>query len=216
MDATHRANSSATAPAALETVTSRQYSAGMTVSAHDVAAVLRERLPGLPTLKLHKLLYYTQAHHLVATGQPLFGEAVSAWDMGPVVAPLWQAEREKQAAPPRRPLGDTQLNIVDYVVTRYGNLSGADLMHLTHAEDPWLLADRDRPAKGSVRIRNEWMRDYFRDEPHDEGEVWFSQAQIAALTADVIARGPAATATSGDESEQLRAQLDELEAQLSA
>jgi uncharacterized phage-associated protein len=53
-------------------------------------------------------------------------------------------------------------DILDYVVSRYGKLSGIDLMHLSHAEDPWLLANRNRPAGGSVRIRNEWTRDYFR------------------------------------------------------
>jgi hypothetical protein len=36
----------------------------MVVSAHDVAAALRARLPDLPTKKLHKLLYYCQGHHL--------------------------------------------------------------------------------------------------------------------------------------------------------
>ncbi|BAL92817.1 hypothetical protein AMIS_75970 [Actinoplanes missouriensis 431] len=32
-------------------------------------------------------------------------------------------------------------------------LTGLDLQHLTHAEDPWLLADRERPRGGSARIR---------------------------------------------------------------
>lgn len=179
----------------LELVALRQYPATMTVSAHDVAAILREQIPGLPTLKLHKLLYYVQAHHLAAVDEPLFGEAVSAWDMGPVVVPLWQAENEGQPKPPRRELSAGQLNIVDYVVTRYGSLSGVDLMHLTHAEDPWMLADRERPPKGSVRIRNEWMRDYFRNEPHDEGEIWFTPEQISEMTAGAEERrrnlGPA-------------------------
>jgi len=167
----------------MEVVAPPTYGADMTVSAHDVAAALRERIPGLAGLKLHKLLYYVQAHHLAATGEPVFGETVSAWDMGPVVAPLWQAERDGHPAPPRRQLDNSHLNIVDYVVSRYGRASGIDLMHMTHAEDPWLLADRDRPAKGSAKIRNEWMRDYFRNEPHDEGEVWFTPEKIAELTA---------------------------------
>lgn len=172
----------------LEDVAPSPYSSPMTVSAHDVAAVLRERLPGLAGLKLHKLLYYVQAHHLAVTGEPLFGEAVTAWDMGPVVAPLWTAEDRGEPAPPRRTLTDGHLNVIDYVITRYGALSGIDLMHLTHAEDPWLLADRDRPPKGSARIRNEWMRDYFRAEPHDEGEVWFTPEKVAELAASAAER----------------------------
>lgn len=194
----------------VEFVIPGQYPATMTVSAHDVAAVLRERLPGLPTLKLHKLLYYVQGHHLAALNAALFGEAVSAWDTGPVVAPLWHAEDRSEPAPPRGFLTDGQLNIVDYVVTRYGNLSGTDLMHLTHAEDPWKKANESRQPGGSARIRNEWMRDYFRSEPHDEGEVWFSQEKIATLTAGARQRRQALGSADRADNDRLWATFDEI------
>lgn len=167
----------------MEIVVPPNYPADMTVSAHDVAAVLRERIPGLTPLKLHKLLYYVQAHHLAAVDKPLFAEAVSAWDMGPVVGELWKAEDRGEPAPPRRQLTSGHLNIIDYVISRYGSLHGIDLMHMTHAEDPWKTADEGRSQGDSARIRNEWMRDYFRDEPHDEGEIWFTQEKVAELTA---------------------------------
>jgi len=48
------------------------YAVNMSASAHDVAAALRDRLPGLPTKKLHKLLYFCQGHHLAVKGEPLF------------------------------------------------------------------------------------------------------------------------------------------------
>jgi uncharacterized phage-associated protein len=51
----------------------------MTVSARDVAAAIRERLPRVPTKKLHKLLYYCQGHHLAHFGKPLFSDTISAW-----------------------------------------------------------------------------------------------------------------------------------------
>src|SRR4051812_11408513 len=74
----------------------RNYSAGMaTRSAHDVAAEIRRRLPGVPTKRLHKLLYYCQGHHLATFGEPLFSETISAWDMGPVVGQLWYAESQQ-------------------------------------------------------------------------------------------------------------------------
>jgi hypothetical protein len=120
-------------------------------------------------------------------------------------------ERDGAPAPPPRPLSDGQRNIIDYVVSRYGNLSGTDLMHLTHAEDPWLRANQGRLPGGGVRVRNEWMRDYFRsDEVHDEGEVWFTRQKIAELTAGAVERrrnmGPAGR----DETDLLRAKFDEL------
>lgn len=174
-------------------------------------------MQGLPTLKLHKLLYYVQAHHLASTGEPMFAETVSAWDKGPVVVALWDAERDASAAPPSRQLADGQRNVLDYVVSRYGKLSGTDLMHLTRAEDPWLLANQNRPAGGSVRIRNEWMQDYFRsDAVHDDGEVRFTNQKVAALTAGAAERRRNLGPADRDETDQLRASLDELTAQLSA
>ncbi|PZS38029.1 MAG: hypothetical protein DLM62_15890 [Pseudonocardiales bacterium] len=70
----------------------------MPLSAHEVAAVLRDRLPGLPTKELHKLLYYCQGHHLATVDEPLFGETISAGDMGPVVGTLWYAEKQGRRA----------------------------------------------------------------------------------------------------------------------
>jgi uncharacterized phage-associated protein len=134
----------------------------MAVSARDVAAVLRERLPGMPTKKLHKLLYYCQGHHLAAFGEPLFSETISAWDMGPVVGTLWRQEKQGQPPPGHAPLDEAQLNTVGYVLSRYGALTGLDLENLTHSEAPWQLANRSRRPGESARIESDWIREYFR------------------------------------------------------
>jgi hypothetical protein len=98
--------------------------AGGPVSAHDVAAEIRRRLPGVPTKKLHKLLYYCQGHHLGTFGAPLFTETISAWDMGPVVGELWYREGRREPLPSGRELTEAQLNTVGYVLSRYGALTG--------------------------------------------------------------------------------------------
>lgn len=134
----------------------------MPVSAHDVAAVLRRRQPGLPVKKLHKLLYYCQAHHLATFDEPLFAETISAYDMGPVVGTLWHQEKHGQVPASTRELGEAELNTIGYVLSRYGALSGTDLEHLTHGETPWQLANATRPPGGRARIDRVWMRDYFR------------------------------------------------------
>jgi uncharacterized phage-associated protein len=134
----------------------------MTVSAHDIAAALRAHLPGLPTKKLHRLLYYCQGHHLAVFDEPLFGETISAWDMGPVVGELWRQEKAGGSAPASATLGEAELNTIGYVVSRYGRLSGRDLEHLTHGEGPWRLADSRRRPGESVRIELDWIRVYFR------------------------------------------------------
>lgn len=158
------------------------------VSAHDVARELRRRSPGLGVKKLHKLLYYAQGHHLAATGAPLFVESVSAWDMGPVVGQLWRREKDGEPPPPEALLDEAGLNTVGYVTSRYGSLSGLDLEHLTHSEDPWRLADQRRRPGESVRMELSTMRQYFAaasasvddgDELHlDSGAVseWLSGA----------------------------------------
>jgi uncharacterized phage-associated protein len=132
------------------------------MTARDVAAELRRRLPGVGTKKLHKLLYYCQGHHLANFDEPLFSETISAWDMGPVVGQLWKEEAEGQADDPLPIVDEAELNTIGYVLSRYGALSGADLEHLTHSEAPWQLANRERPPSGSVRIDVEWIRGYFR------------------------------------------------------
>jgi len=138
------------------------YAASMPVSAHDVAAELRRRHPGLPTVKLHKLLYYCQGHHLATFGLPLFAESISAWDMGPVVGSLWYAERSGHPGGSTAPLEEAELNTIGYVLSRYGALSGRDLYHLTHSETPWRSADTGRSPGTSVRIPTTSIESYFR------------------------------------------------------
>lgn len=133
----------------------------MPVSAHDVAAVLRDRLPGVPAKKMHKLLYYCQGHHLAAFDEPLFVESVMAWDVGPVVGSLWFDEKNVEGPPPPADLTEAQLNTIGYVLSRYGALTGRDLENLTHSEPPWRTADSHRPAGQSARIELDWMRSYF-------------------------------------------------------
>jgi uncharacterized phage-associated protein len=134
----------------------------MVVSAHDIAAELRRRMPGVGTVKLHKLLYYVQGHHLAHSGEPIFRETISAYDMGPVVGALWGAERAGEQAPPRRDLDEAALNTIGYVVSRYGALTGNDLINLTHAETPWQTADALRAPGERATIRTDWIMEYFR------------------------------------------------------
>lgn len=152
-----------------------------TPSARDVAAELRARLPGLTGLKLHKLLYYCQGHHLATFGEALFSDRVSAWDMGPVVGSLWHEEKNGPPAPGfDSELGESALNTVGYVLSRYGSLSGRDLINLTHNELPWRRADSSRRPGESTLITPEWMQEYFGNEPPDDGEIVLDPAEVGA------------------------------------
>ena len=54
-----------------------------------VAEHVLKRLGSSSTMKLQKIVYYSQAYHLVRYGQPLFSERIEAWRNGPVVRDLY-------------------------------------------------------------------------------------------------------------------------------
>ena len=183
------------------------YTRPVSVPAQEVAAVVRERLPGVGAKKLHKLLYYCQGHHLATFGRPLFDETVSAWDMGPVVGSLWFAEKQGHAssALPRQPLGEAELNTVGYVLSRYGRLSGRDLEVLSHGEDPWQRADRSRRPGASARIEPEWMRDFFAA-ANDDDEIPLESDVVSSWLAGAPERSGRPPAR--DDLQRLRARLE--------
>ena len=139
------------------------YYQSMTASAHDVAAAIRQRLPGVGTLKLHKLLYFCQGHHLAFANVPLFEEPIEAWDHGPVVADLWRAEKHDLVHAEVAALDNSELNTIGYVVSRYGNNTGRDLETLTHNEGPWREAFRWKKLGRSARISDVEIRRFFLD-----------------------------------------------------
>jgi uncharacterized phage-associated protein len=150
------------------------------VSAHDVAHEIRSRLPGVDRLKVHKFLYYCQAWHLTWTGEPLFTEPVKAWDSGPVVAALWSDEEYGERPEPARALEGEQSSVVDYVVGRYGQLSGRDLVALTHHEDPWRETYAAGRAARNAVISHEAMRRFFEDDESWRDRQARAQAQAPA------------------------------------
>ena len=166
-------------------------SMGDTFPARSVATEIRRRLPGVPLKKLHKLLYYCQAHHLATFGTPLFVETISAWDMGPVVGQLWYLENQHgPSTSTEASLTEAELNTIGYVVSRYGHLSGLELERLTHSETPWIKADEARRELGvrAYKITIEELRSYFveqatldetEDAPLDRAEIetWLRDVQ---------------------------------------
>jgi uncharacterized phage-associated protein len=113
------------------------------VSAQDVAAyILRKRGP-MSSMKLQKLVYYSQAWHLVWEQRPLFPEKIQAWANGPVVYELFDAHRGQYTVGPDWLEGDPdaltpeERSSVDAVLDAYAHLDGRRLSHLTHAEAPW-------------------------------------------------------------------------------
>ncbi len=178
------------------------------MSAHAVAAELRRRIPNLPTKKLHKLVYYCQGHHLARFDDPLFSDTIVAWDMGPVVSQLWWAENNLKPEAAPAIVDEAALNTIEYVVSRYGRLTGRDLENLTHSEAPWKLADERRRNGGPDRIDITWIKGYFRTAEDDEdGLSAEAAAAVSAWAREAAAAMPATDDLPFDNPEQLLARL---------
>lgn len=141
---------------------------GAVASVHDVAAAVLERTGATNTFKLQKLVYYSQAWHLVWEGEPLFNSRLEAWANGPVCRELYARHRGRYTVS-EWPSGDPdrltpeELETIESVVRTYGRLSGRQLSHLTHQESPWIDARGNLPpgARGDAVIPLEAMEEYY-------------------------------------------------------
>ena len=118
-------------------------------SATQVAIYVLDRLGSVSTMKLQKLVFYSQALSLVKRGSPLFSERIEAWANGPVVPELFNAHRGTfvisrgfLGSPDDLALLPWETEVIDHVVDRLGAMTGAALSELTHGEEPWQAARR--------------------------------------------------------------------------
>lgn len=113
-----------------------------TAKVMDVAAYILKKLGPVTAMKLHKLLYYSQAWSLVWDDEPLFSEKIEAWANGPVISELYQHHKgqfQLSEWPEGEPenLTETQRETIDAVLEFYGDKKSMWLSELTHKEQPW-------------------------------------------------------------------------------
>jgi uncharacterized phage-associated protein len=131
-----------------------------------VAKYLIRYLP-VDNLKLQKLLYYSQAFHLVLHDKiPLFPEPIEAWDYGPVVPPVYRKYKpygfdilRNSGKPPV--LSADEKKTVDMVIGDLGFMTGTELINLTHRETPWINAYK--PGRPSGIISLDSMYKFFKE-----------------------------------------------------
>jgi uncharacterized phage-associated protein len=138
------------------------------ITAHDVAAYILEKSSPLTTMKLQKLVYYSQAWSLVWDEKPLFAEKIEAWTNGPVVPALYKEHKGKFqiASWPKgnaKLLGPVEQETVDAVLSYYGGRSSQWLSDLSHREQPWKEARRElEPGDPGIRtIKLASMAEYY-------------------------------------------------------
>lgn len=140
----------------------------MATTVHDVAAAVLSKTGTVSTMKMQKLVYYSQPWSLAITGEALFSEDFQAWANGPVCRQLFSRHRGYFSVSSwggdASKIDEFHDAIITLVVNKYGPLSAAKLSDLTHSEDPWKKAREGLPrgAYSEAVITPESMRDYYR------------------------------------------------------
>lgn len=122
----------------------------------------------ITNLKLQKLLYYAQGHHLAAQGRPLFSEDIQAWSHGPVVPSVYHSFKEFGAGPIQLADDDPfEWDDVDSATSQflakvwntYGGVAAWKLRNMTHAEAPWM--EHFSHGERNVVIPQDEIKAYF-------------------------------------------------------
>src|ERR1043165_5227292 len=148
----------------------------------DVAAYILEKHGPMTAMKLQKLVYYSQAWHLVWTdgAEQLFDEPVRAWANGPVVHELYDQHRGRLRLQPGDISGDpnrllpAERETINEVIAAYRDKSAQWLSELTHHEAPCREA-RERAGlapmdRGNAVISPASMYEYYQALTTDNSE----------------------------------------------
>lgn len=117
-------------------------------------------------LKLQKLLYYAQGHHLARRHRPLFSEEIQAWGHGPVVKDIYHAYKEYgRSGIPSDPnfsfseVDDKTTKFLVQIWDTFGSKTAWKLREMTHNEKPW-RSTYDEDVREKV-IPRTVIEDYF-------------------------------------------------------
>jgi uncharacterized phage-associated protein len=135
----------------------------------DVAAYILKKAGSMSTMKLQKLVYYSQAWSLVWDERPLFKEKICAWANGPVAPKLFDAHRGLYRVQAGDIGGDTKhldtvaRETVNAILKTYGDKTPQWLSDLTHLEAPWRQARAGitEGEHGNAEITHSMMYNYY-------------------------------------------------------
>ncbi|MBA3722273.1 MAG: DUF4065 domain-containing protein [Parachlamydiaceae bacterium] len=145
-------------------------------NAIEVAEYILEKTGSMTAMKLQKLVYYSQAWHLVWMDKPLFKDKIEAWRNGPVIPILFELHQGNFKLDPgffKNRLPQSNLNaptkksqdVIDRVINYYGAKDPHWLSQLAHMEDPWKTAHTHCPIVHKdqciVEITPQSMKDYY-------------------------------------------------------
>lgn len=137
-------------------------------SSLDVAQYILEKTGPLTTIKLQKLVYYSQAWALVWDDEPIFEDEIQAWANGPVAPKLFYAHKGQYkvseiSGGDSSNLEQYHKETIDVVIRDYASHRSQWLVELSHLEDPWRTARNGCPdgAPCSNVITHSSMAEYY-------------------------------------------------------
>jgi len=106
-------------------------------------------------LKLQKLLYFAQGHHLALFDKPLFADRIEAWAHGPVCPAIWQVFKVYGYKPIPASVAKSDIDSISRRIQGflaevwrvYGQFTAKRLEEMTHdpVDSPW------RIVRGNLR-----------------------------------------------------------------
>ena len=143
-------------------------------SSIDVAEFILQQKGPISSMKLQKLVYYSQAWSLALDGKYIFEEPVEAWKNGPVVRNLLENTRNNDnisSVPSGDPsqIDEDSKDTIIAVLIYYGQKPGDWLQNLVHNEEPWLetrkkaskCKNKYNDVSYNVTISQHKMKEYY-------------------------------------------------------
>ena len=136
----------------------------------DVADYILSKVGRVTSMKLQKLVYYSQAWSLAWDDEPLFDEDFQAWANGPVCPDLFRVHKGQFGLPTsffkkyaEGTFSPEQVDTIDIVLRDYAHMAPHELSDLTHREHPWIKARGNTPPGMPCEniIDKEDMREYY-------------------------------------------------------
>lgn len=152
----------------------------------------------LTSMRLQKLLYYVQGWSLGLRQTAMFGEAIEAWQHGPVVPEVYRAFSAYQNNPitgfaddPCRSLTAADRELIESVWAGYRKYSASGLRDMTHHETPWLESwSRNTPGgRDGIEISQFSMQQFFATRRRDHLEPMFDPDRLAVADREFSAGG---------------------------
>ncbi len=132
--------------------------------------IMGDAFDDLTNTKLNKLLYFAQGHYLSEYGEPLFDDAIEAWEQGPVIPAVYEAYKlngdepmNGYDVPSPSEVPPEAEDILFGVARRYGKYTASALRNMTSIVDsPWSQVYEEGTEHMEIPVSS--IRDYFATE----------------------------------------------------